>query len=571
MNFSEIINYYLSYLDCNAKELAEKSGISASAISRYRKSQRTPTDSEATKKICNAFCLIAKEKNLGEEACKKINEDFMALINSDEVDKKYTAKRMNLMIDLLDINASDLATYMNYAPSYISKIRTSSRFPQNKDLFFDKLVNYIYLNKNDDLSIRIISDLLECDKQRLCNETIFKEELKKWFFIDKENYNNIQSFLNNLDSFNLDEYIKSINFDSLKVPKAPVLLKSSKYYYNLEEMKNAELEFLKATVLSKKADRVFMFSTMKMDDMAADMNFAKKWMFGIALMLKKGLKLDIIHNLNRPFNELMLGLECWIPLYMTGQISPYYLKHKNDEIIEHIDYCSGSVALSGESVVGHHNKGMYYVTKKPNEISYYKKKAELILKKANHLMKIYKSEDKNKFTAFLEGIVNYDSNRKSLLTVPPIYTINEELFIKILSKSKLLDNEKDVALQHYKLQKESVLKILGKHNIYDKINYVDKETFVKNPLKLNLCDIFFEKEINYEYEDYIEHINQTKVFANKHKYYSCEFEYNKRLSNIDIRALNNQTVIITKFKSPTIHFVINHKTLNESIEKFIDE
>ena len=46
----------------------------------------------------------------------------------------------------------------------------------------------------------------------------------------------------------------------------------------------------------------------------------------MALMLKKGLHLYQIHNLDRSFDEMMLGLESWIPMYMTGLISPYYLK-----------------------------------------------------------------------------------------------------------------------------------------------------------------------------------------------------------------------------------------------------
>lgn len=64
-----------------------------------------------------------------------------------------------------------------------------------------------------------------------------------------------------------------------------------------------------ATVLSKSAESVFMCSDMPMEDMAEDVEFGKEWMFAIAMMLKKGLHLNIIHNLDRPFNEMMLGLE----------------------------------------------------------------------------------------------------------------------------------------------------------------------------------------------------------------------------------------------------------------------
>ena len=110
----------------------------------------------------------------------------------------------------------------------------------------------------------------------------------------------------------------------MKVPFVPFYKSGSKNYYGIDEMKQGELDFFKATVLSKSNEPVFMCSDMPMEDMAEDVDFGKKWMFAIAMTLKKGLHLNIIHNLDRPFNEMMLGLESWIPIYMTGQVSPYY-------------------------------------------------------------------------------------------------------------------------------------------------------------------------------------------------------------------------------------------------------
>ncbi len=67
-------------------------------------------------------------------------------------------------------------------------------------------------------------------------------------------------------------------------------------------MRKGELDFFRSTVLARGGEKVFMCSDMPMEDM----DFFKKWMFRLALMLKKWLHLDIIHNLDRPFIELML-------------------------------------------------------------------------------------------------------------------------------------------------------------------------------------------------------------------------------------------------------------------------
>ena len=78
----------------------------------------------------------------------------------------------------------------------------------------------------------------------------------------------ISGFLSTLDSFDLREYIRAIRFDDIKIPGLPFQLPLSKYYRGIEEMKTGGLDFLKATVLSRSAEPVFMCSDMPMEDMA---------------------------------------------------------------------------------------------------------------------------------------------------------------------------------------------------------------------------------------------------------------------------------------------------------------
>ena len=94
-------------------------------------------------------------------------------------------------------------------------------------------------------------------------------------------------------------FILQINFDKLKVPTVPFQLPTSKSYYGLKEMMESELDFLKATVLSKSTAPVIMYSDMPMKEMAKDPEFPKKWMFGMAMLLKKGLHINMIPDLTQ--------------------------------------------------------------------------------------------------------------------------------------------------------------------------------------------------------------------------------------------------------------------------------
>ena len=51
MGFADVLKLYLEKTNCTAKELSVASGISASALSRYRSGQRIPDQEQMEKLI----------------------------------------------------------------------------------------------------------------------------------------------------------------------------------------------------------------------------------------------------------------------------------------------------------------------------------------------------------------------------------------------------------------------------------------------------------------------------------------------------------------------------------------
>ncbi|MFR4476161.1 MAG: hypothetical protein ACLT3Y_02290 [Ruminococcus callidus] len=68
----------------------------------------------------------------------------------------------------------------------------------------------------------------------------------------------IRDYLKKLDEFDLNEYMTLIRFDQLKVPTVPFHLPSSRNYYGIEQMKQGELDFFRATALSRSKEPIFI-------------------------------------------------------------------------------------------------------------------------------------------------------------------------------------------------------------------------------------------------------------------------------------------------------------------------
>ena len=563
MTFKNRLNEYLNNINCSSKELSIKSNVSESVISRYRNGDRTPKiDSKQLNDISAAIECIIKEKNIEEYLNTNILFELSnAIKEMDTFNYDSFSNNLNELITTLKININEMSKYIMFDSSHISRIKNGKTRPSDPILFANRICNYITSKYNSLEYYKTLSLLLDKD----VNENNIYDLICNYLTNDTNNNKNyIGDFLNNLNNFNLNDYIKDIKFDELKVPNIPFYKAKTKNYYGLEEMKNAEIDFFKATVLTKNNEDIFMCSDMPMEDMAKDIEFGKKWMFGVAMCLKKGLHLNIIHNLDRPFNEMMLGLESWIPIYMTGQISPYYLKETKNSIYGHLNYTSGKYILYGECIKDNHDKGKYYLTSDNKEVKYYKEKASYILKKANSLMDIYTEKDKNSFKTFLLNDTSIKTNRKRILSSLPLFTMNDELLNKILIRNNL-SNEEIVNIKNYKKDEENNIKEILKNNIITDTIYDYSDSF-NDKLSLSLENIFLNRKITYTYKEYIEHLNNTKNYKNKNYHLITTKE--ETFSNISITILENDYVIISKISNPVIHFVIKHPKLVSAISNF---
>ncbi len=569
MNFKEVLNEYLKELNCSSKKLSNESGLSESVISRYRSGERTPVkNSEQLNKLTKALFNIAKDNGKNKYTFDKIESDFNSTLASDDFDYTTFSNNLNTLITSLNINTHEMSKYIVFDASHISRIRYGKAKPSNPVEFSNKICSYIFNRYKNPDDINNLMMIIGCKKSDLSNEKIYST-LFNWLTSEIVPVKNqISDFLHHLDSFNLDDYIKVIKFDELKVPSIPFYKAKTKHYYGIEEMKQGELNFFKGTVLSKSREDIFMCSDMPMEDMAKDIDFGKKWMFAIAMCLKKGHHLNIIHNLDRPFNEMMLGLESWIPIYMTGQISPYYLSNLKNNIYNHLNYVSAAAALSGECINGFHNKGMYYLTTNKNEIEYYKEKSDLLLKKAKPLMEIYRESNIKEYHLFLKKDENIECDRTRYISSLPLFTISDELLIKILKRNKLTKEEINKIIKYKNNEFKYMNSILKKNKVFDYIYVIKENEFISDTPSLSLNNLFIDKIINYTYKEYIEHLKLTNEYAKNNKNYNILTEKDKTFKNITITILKNNHVIISKNSNPTIHFVIRHPKLVTAIESF---
>ena len=572
MNFSDKLNEYIVLIGCTNKQLSDITGIAPPVISGYRKGNRIPKyDSNQFKKLVSGIVTLSKEKKIDTITKDNVKNDLGNFLKKENINFDLFNTNFNILIETFKINLSDLAKYLGFDSSYVSKIKNGIRKPLIISDFANGVCKFIinnYLDTNNEL----IKDLIKCDDKDFKDSDIITDKLYYWFThnVNKNNNDyNVDNFIKKLDNFDLNDYIKSIKFDKLFTPTFPRLKTKSQIYYGLDGYKDAQLEVLKQSAFFKSKDNIFWYSNMPMIEASKDLKFTKKYMLYLAFILKKGIRLNIIHDLDRPFKELMLGLEGWIPLYMTGQISPYYFKNNSNYLYSIIECVSGNAILHGECVTGNLDKCKLLVSTKKDDINYYRETSNLLLKKASPLMNIYTSEKKKEFLKISNAYLNIKNKRKNILLNLPCYTISDELLNKILDHNNVSKNDRNNIYELIKNEKNNLSNILSNTTIVDEIKILSEDEFNTNPCFLDLSKYYYDNKIIYNYDEYLEHIELIKKFKKDYKNYNYKINNKNVFNNINIFVIDNKQVIISKVNNPITNFVIYHPMLINAIQNFV--
>ena len=407
--FSATLNEYCSMLGLSNREIASACGISASTLSRYRSGGRVPgSESAVIQDIAEGIAHLAQERGLDEGF--RSSQVFAALsVSAKRKEPRSTLfhERLDELMGALSISNAEMARFAHVDPSFISRIRSGSRYPSEPEWYarsFSQLVAKRAVDQHMTEKLQLMigenaswqvggDDVLDTDA--------IARSVELWLLSDMPSKNtSVERFLSSLDEFDLNAYIKSIRYDELRVPTVPVVIPVSKTYYGVQQMREAELEFLKVTATARGARAVTMFSDMSMTELASDVEFTKRYALGVGALLKRGMRLTVIHDVTRPFEEMMLGLEGWIPLYMTGQVSPYYLKGERDRVFGHLCNVSDVSALTAECVRGFHDEGRYHLTTKREDVDYYRRRMARVVERATPLMEIYRESDQARYARF---------------------------------------------------------------------------------------------------------------------------------------------------------------------------
>lgn len=557
MKFSEKLNGYIRRLSCTAKELSEASQLSSAAISRLRSGSRLP-DGKDLERLVGGILAVAARKGVRGLSAEEVRSDLSEASDLFLLDAEFFRGNLNRLLEALSVSVSDLARALNYDTSYLSRVRSGQRTPADLRGFSAEVAKYAAGRFTGEPQRLTVAQLIGVSPKDLSDDAAYYRLLLKWLTGDgRSGANSVMAFLETLDRFDQEGYLKAIRYGEWKVPTVPFSFPTTKRYYGAEEMKKGVLDFLKVTAFSKSEEPAILYNGIPLEESGED-DFRKKYQFGLAVLVKKGLQLRMIHDVGHPFSELMQSLSGYIPFYMSGQLTPYWLE--NGGAFCRSLQVSGAAAIAGECVADGVSHGMACLTKGREELSFYGMQAEDLLKKSRPLMEILRAEEREQFFAAAAAGTGAFRCRLSGL---PLYTASEALLRRMLESRRIPEEEGRAVLARAARQREQAEAFLKRGTALVEVPQLSEEAFSESSVGIE----GLSKEAFYRFEEYREHLHETLEFIGLHENCGLKETEAPVFRSLDLWICPGEWAVIAKKGRETVSFLTRYPPLLRSLEE----
>lgn len=590
MEFSQVLRRCMDEAGCTGKELAQACGMSASTVSRYLSGARTPdAGSLPARQIALALCELASQKGRALDA-DKMCEALLA--GSRSQTPQGAGPKLTALLDAFGVTRAKLAEALGYSPSYISRVCSQTRSVSNFDEFAQAAGAFfaeraIAANTQAAL-LALCKEAADSDGNKIAQTDMQDEGASEalatltsaWLRAeqDEQPRSSIEPFLRKLDAFNLDTYLAAMQTACAQEAAAGMTDGKSRgataeafyaYYEGVSGFCQAELDFLAAAAMEPAGSSVVMFSDMPMEDkMQARPEFPAQWIAALAVLLRTGHIIDNIHNVGRSLPEMMLGLEAWLPLYMTGIVRPYYLPSQPTGPFAHLVRSSQTAALEGQAVAGAYEHVGCQLFRDETTVEHFRRRANDLLACAKPLANVYTAQHAGELVAFLVHEASQSGERMHIMSAPPLYTMSEELLEEAIAASQL----EEAQAQRVRMARAAQLARVEAELAHDEtavtISRVDEGDLDRAAAHLALGEAFCTHSVPYGAETYRKHIEQTEVFAATHPNWHLTWGPDLGFRNIQITVRPNAWALVSKNTSPAVHFVLRHKKMVEAFEHF---
>jgi len=460
-------------------------------------------------------------------------------------------EKLNLLMSVQNIPNNKLAKALSVDPSLVSRWRNGSRKLAKHSEYITGIATYF---SNQSGSKNTLIEILDIPKSDDMDSALLSDKI--WYWLSDELtpdtllVNQFLARFNQAKESKLPPFIPELLLNAPSGKKLNV-----EVYYGNDGKRQSAIKFLTSVITNKATCTLKLYSDDSMDWMLEDADFSLKWAHLVAEVIRLGNRIVIIHTINRGADEMNAAIDRWLPLYMTGAIEPYYYLGQQESPFKHTLFLAPEiVALTSRAIVV--SEQLLYHD--PTMLAALDLEFNAYLEHCRPLMKVFTMKEIDKFQNLIKEFESQKGNMAILSKALP------------LSTNATFDNQIMIDLFNNRMNALNA-------TLRDNRLYVWLELPELDPLKSKTLsykgpiDWFFETKPVLKPEHFMQHVAHVLQLMRDHKNFHVRLTPLPFSDDILIAFKQDVGVIVCKIDASPIFMVLNHITLINAFENFIEE
>ena len=579
---SERITALYALLQCNNTEIARFAGCSSGNISKLKTGNRTPEPSSRSiaaftagvygyadyenllpelAELCGAKDT-ARETLLPALVAWLYETEEIALPRSGTTPKSRQAKarqrqsfgeKLDRAMTLLNLSNGYLASALNIDASLVSRYRSGVYSPQGNERLSEALSAILLTRAEKAGQTAEFAKLCEADASGISADAV-----AEWLFTataQEERAAMAQKMLHSLNDFIPGQGLPGA---APAVPEVPVASR----YVGTQGLREAVVRFLSDA--AREGGELLLYSDEPMDWMSGDRAYFALWASLMVKCVNRGVKIRIIHNVDRESAEMVDAIKGWFPLYISGMIRPYVFRRtRNPRFCHTVFLRPGAACILGFFPVGSDDDRTYEYITEEAYLDRLKREYDAMLAAASPFLEIYTAQQSESFHrnwADVPGIQNY------LLSELPIVTAPEGLLTRMLDRADISRDQRELVLSRYHALRSRFMETLRSGSVNMLLSLPEPGSAGSRyfSFALSLTDL----TLAYTQEEYAEHVRAImELVANENNFHLTLLPV-PPFRDIQI-VTRKDAVAVLRCAEPYAAFVFLNPALRQSVYAYL--
>ena len=351
---------------------------------------------------------------------------------------------------------------------------------------------------------------------------------------------------------------------------------SVEVFYGNEGKRQAVEKFLTKLTESGVPHQLLLYSDEDFSWLYEDQAFAKRWGALLLSLLGSGSKIQIVHTLSRNIGEMLEAIQKWRPLYLTGNIDPWYCPKIRDGIFRKTMFIArGHSAIVSSSVENHTDRMGNYLLSDQECVSALEEEYTRFLSMCRPVMRVcmpgggYPLRDSIQSLSAGPGDIMLCGSSPSLFTMPPEVAAaidnmpsSRSAAAPGIRLASLIDKWKSIAME--KLARGEGITEYVRVSDTKGMQTEDNDTGIP----VMLCDFIKPGAMHYTREMLELHIAAAKRFETDHPGY--HFVLSSALPpDLELMSSTAGEAIVFHSSTPSIAFDIQAENLRTALREYL--